>query len=55
MHGSASQLAGNKAVAAVTAGVPADHYTPEGSNQATFETLLSNWHAALRLCQFDIR
>ncbi|WP_308431652.1 NAD(P)H-dependent oxidoreductase [Streptomyces purpurascens] len=48
-------LAGKKAVVAVTAGVPADHYTPEGSNQATIETLLSNWHATLRLCQFDIQ
>ena len=55
MDGSASQLAGKKAVVAVTTGVPADHYTPEGSNQATIETLLSNWHATLRLCQFDIQ
>jgi glutathione-regulated potassium-efflux system ancillary protein KefG len=30
-------------------------YTPEGANQATLETLLSNWHATLRLCQFDIQ
>ncbi|WP_240509371.1 hypothetical protein [Streptomyces agglomeratus] len=28
---------------------------PEGPNQATIETLLSNWHATLRLCQFDIQ
>ncbi|MER7196611.1 NAD(P)H-dependent oxidoreductase [Streptomyces sp. CB01635] len=55
MDGSASQLAGKKAVVAVTAGVPADHYTPKSSNQATIETLLSNWHATVRLCQFDIQ
>lgn len=55
IDGSASQLAGKKAVVAVTTGVPADHYTPEGSNQATIETLLSNWQATLRLCQFDIQ
>ncbi|MFE6828394.1 NAD(P)H-dependent oxidoreductase [Streptomyces sp. NPDC057690] len=55
VDGSASQLAGKKAVVAVTAGVPADHYTPEGSNRASIETLLSNWHATLRLCQFDIQ
>ncbi|MDI5911615.1 MULTISPECIES: NAD(P)H-dependent oxidoreductase [Streptomyces] len=55
MDGSASQLAGKKAVVAVTTGVPADHYTPEGSNQATIETLLSKWEATLRLCQFDIQ
>ncbi|WP_327180502.1 NAD(P)H-dependent oxidoreductase [Streptomyces sp. NBC_01334] len=55
MDGSPSQLAGKKAVVAVTTGVPADHYTPEGANQATIETLLSNWHATLRLCQFDIQ
>ncbi|NGO44673.1 NAD(P)H-dependent oxidoreductase [Streptomyces ureilyticus] len=55
MDGSASQLAGKKAVIAVTTGVPADHYTPEGSNKATIETLLSNWKATLRLCQFDIQ
>jgi len=53
--GSASQLAGKKAIVAVTTGVPADHYTPEGANQATLETLLSNWRATLRLCQFDIQ
>lgn len=29
MDGSASQLAGKKAVVAVTAGVPAEHYTPK--------------------------
>src|ERR1044072_9357539 len=52
---SASQLAGKKAVVAVTTGVPADHYTPEGSNQATIETLLSNWQATLRLWQFHIQ
>lgn len=51
VDGSASQLAGKKAVVAVTA----EHYTPEGSNQATLETLLSNWHATLRLRQFDIQ
>ncbi|WP_326575167.1 NAD(P)H-dependent oxidoreductase [Streptomyces sp. NBC_00487] len=55
MDGSASQLAGKKAVVAVTAGVPAEHCTPEGSNQATLETLLGSWHATLRLCQFDIQ
>jgi glutathione-regulated potassium-efflux system ancillary protein KefG len=55
MDGSASQLAGNKAVVAVTTGVPAEHYTLEGANKATIETLLSNWHATLRLCQFDIQ
>ncbi|MFM9700693.1 NAD(P)H-dependent oxidoreductase [Streptomyces europaeiscabiei] len=55
MDGSASKLADKKAVVAVTTGVPADHYTPEGSNKATVETLLSNWHATLRLCQFDIQ
>ncbi|MFD5232487.1 NAD(P)H-dependent oxidoreductase [Streptomyces qaidamensis] len=55
MDGSASQPAGKKAVVAVTTGVPADHYTPEGSHKATIETLLSNWEATLRLCQFDIQ
>ncbi|WP_323187425.1 NAD(P)H-dependent oxidoreductase [Streptomyces sp. NBC_00183] len=55
MDGSASRLAGKKAVVAVTTGVPADHYTPEGANEATIETLLSNGHATLRLCQFDIQ
>ncbi|WP_326762439.1 NAD(P)H-dependent oxidoreductase [Streptomyces phaeochromogenes] len=55
MDGSASQLAGKKAVVAVTTGVPADHYTPEGANQAAIETLLSSWLATLRLCQFDIQ
>ncbi|MFI5679080.1 NAD(P)H-dependent oxidoreductase [Streptomyces cellulosae] len=44
-------LAGEEAAT----GVPADHYTPEGANQATIETLLSNWRATLRLCQFDIQ
>lgn len=53
--GSASQLAGKKAIVSVTAGVPADRYTPEGSNKATLETLFSNWEATLRLCQFDIQ
>lgn len=51
MDGSPSKLAGKKAVVAVTA----EHYTPEGANKATIETLLSNWHATLRLCQFDIQ
>jgi glutathione-regulated potassium-efflux system ancillary protein KefG len=55
MDGSASQLAGKKAVVAVTAGVPADRYQPEGSNKATLETLLGSWEATLRLCQFDIQ
>jgi glutathione-regulated potassium-efflux system ancillary protein KefG len=34
--------------------VPAEHYTPDGRNQATIETLLNSWEATLRLCQFDI-
>jgi glutathione-regulated potassium-efflux system ancillary protein KefG len=55
LDGSPSQLAGKKAVVAVTAGVPAEHYTPEGPNQATIETLLHNWEATLWLCQFDIQ
>ncbi|MFI1708297.1 NAD(P)H-dependent oxidoreductase [Streptomyces griseoruber] len=55
MDGSASRLAGKKAVVAVTAGVPAEHYTPEGANKTTLEALLSSWHATLRLCQFDIQ
>ena len=55
VDGSASQLAGKKAVVAVTAGVPAERYTPEGTNRATLETLLSNWGATLRLCQFDVQ
>ncbi|WP_326732530.1 NAD(P)H-dependent oxidoreductase [Streptomyces phaeochromogenes] len=55
MDGSASQLAGKKAVVAITTGVPADHYTPEGANQAAIETLLSSWLATLRLFQFDIQ
>jgi glutathione-regulated potassium-efflux system ancillary protein KefG len=55
MDGTPSQLAGKKALLAVTTGVPAEHYTPEGANQTTLETLLSNWHATLRLCQFDIQ
>jgi glutathione-regulated potassium-efflux system ancillary protein KefG len=54
MDGSPSQLVGKKAVVAVTAGVPAEHYTPEGANKTTLEALLSSWHATLRLCQFDI-
>jgi glutathione-regulated potassium-efflux system ancillary protein KefG len=52
---SSSQLTGKKAVVAVTAGVPAEHYTPGGANKTTLDTLLSNWHATLRLCQFDIQ
>jgi glutathione-regulated potassium-efflux system ancillary protein KefG len=55
LDGSASQLAGKKAVVAVTAGVPAERYTPEGTNKATLETLLSSWDATLRLCQLDIQ
>ncbi|MER5708458.1 NAD(P)H-dependent oxidoreductase [Streptomyces sp. NPDC002122] len=55
MDGSPSKLAGKNAVVAVTAGVPAEHYTPEGENKATLETLLSNWHAILRLCPFDVQ
>jgi len=54
IDGSASKLAGKKAIVAVTAGVPQDHYTPEGQNGITLEALLSNWRATLRLCQFDI-
>ncbi|MFD3718944.1 NAD(P)H-dependent oxidoreductase [Streptomyces sp. NPDC058674] len=55
LDGSPSKLAGKKAVVAVTAGVPAEHYTPEGTNKATLETLFSNWHATLRLCQFGVQ
>ncbi|WP_329347787.1 NAD(P)H-dependent oxidoreductase [Streptomyces sp. NBC_01261] len=55
MDGSASQPTDRKAVVAVTTGVLADHYTPEGANQATIETVLSNRHATLRPCQFDIQ
>jgi glutathione-regulated potassium-efflux system ancillary protein KefG len=55
MDGSPSQLVGKKAVVAVTAGIPAEHYTPEGANETTLEALLSSWHATLRLCQFDIQ
>ncbi|RHW23743.1 flavodoxin family protein [Nocardioides immobilis] len=55
MDGSPSQLAGKKAIVAVTAGVPAEYYTPEGQNGTTLEALLSNWGATLRLCQFDIQ
>jgi len=55
MNGSPSQLAGKKAIVAVTAGVPAEYYTLEGQNGTTLETLLSNWEATLRLCQFDIQ
>lgn len=55
MDGSPSKLAGKKAVVAVTAGVPAERYTPEGLNKATLETLLSSWEATLRLCQLDIQ
>ncbi len=29
--------------------------SPEGTNQTTLETLLSTWHATLRLCQFDVQ
>jgi glutathione-regulated potassium-efflux system ancillary protein KefG len=54
IDGTASQLAGKKAIVAVTAGVPAEHYTPEGQNGTTLAALLSNWGATLRLCQFDI-
>lgn len=53
IDGSPSQLVSKKAVVAVTTGVPADHYTPEGANKATIETLLNNWEATLRLCQLD--
>lgn len=56
MDGSASQLASTRRPSSPSPPhVPADHYTPEGSNQATIETLLGNWHATLRLCQFDIQ
>ncbi|MCX5189773.1 NAD(P)H-dependent oxidoreductase [Streptomyces sp. NPDC059837] len=55
MDGSPSKLVGKKAIVAVTAGVPAEHYTPEGANKTTLETLLSSWEATLRLCQFDIQ
>lgn len=54
MDGTPSQLIGKKAIVAATTGVPAEHYTLEGANQTTLETLLSSWHATLRLCQFDI-
>jgi len=54
IDGSASQLAGKKAVVAVTAGVPAEYYTPEGQNGTTLDALLSSWGATLRLCQFHI-
>lgn len=54
VDGSTSQLAGKKAFVAVTAGVPEDYYSLEGQNGITLETLLSNWGATLRLCQFDI-
>lgn len=54
VDGSASQLAGKKAIVAVSAGVPEAYYTPEGQNGTTLEALLSNWGATLRLCQFDI-
>ena len=50
-----SQLSGKKAIVAATAGVPVEHYTPEGPNQATLESLLNNWEATLRLCLFDIQ
>ena len=53
--GSASRLAGKRAIVAVTAGVPEEYYTPEGQNGITLEALLSNWRATLRLCQFDIQ
>jgi glutathione-regulated potassium-efflux system ancillary protein KefG len=55
MDGSPSQLSGKKAVVAVTGGVSAERYAPEGLNKATLETLLSAWEATLRLCQFDIQ
>ncbi len=52
----AAQLASRakKAFVAVTAGVPEDYFTLEGQNGITLETLLSNWGATLRQCQFDI-
>ncbi|GAA2620929.1 NAD(P)H-dependent oxidoreductase [Streptomyces tubercidicus] len=53
--GTPSQLAGKKAIVAVTAGAAADAYTPEGWIKTTLEPLLSNWDATLRLCQFDIQ
>ncbi|AWN30500.1 hypothetical protein DKG71_34130 [Streptomyces sp. NEAU-S7GS2] len=53
--GTPSQLAGKKAIVAITSGGPAESYTPEGMNKATIETLLSSWDATLRLCQFDIQ
>jgi glutathione-regulated potassium-efflux system ancillary protein KefG len=42
IEGSASQLAGKRAVVAVTAGVPAEYYTSEGQNGATLEALRSS-------------
>jgi putative NADPH-quinone reductase len=39
----------------IDGGVPGEHYTPEGANQATIEMLLSSWHATLRLCQFGVQ
>lgn len=55
VDGSASQLAGKKAIVAVTAGVPEEYYTPDGQNGTTLEALLDNWRATLRLCEFDIQ
>lgn len=55
MDGTPTQLAGKKAVVAVTAGVHAEDYTPEGWVKATLETFLSSWEATLRLCQFDLQ
>ncbi|MBT2551758.1 NAD(P)H-dependent oxidoreductase [Arthrobacter sp. ISL-5] len=52
--GSPSQLAGKKAVVAVTAGGSVESYTPEGMNKTTIETLLGSWDATLRMCQLDI-
>ncbi|MFE2425108.1 NAD(P)H-dependent oxidoreductase [Streptomyces hokutonensis] len=55
MDGTPEQLAGKKAVVAVTAGVNAEDYTTEGWIKATVESLLGSWEATLRLCQFDIQ
>ncbi|MET7458128.1 NAD(P)H-dependent oxidoreductase [Streptomyces sp. NPDC005574] len=55
MESTPEQLAGKRAVVAVTAGVNAEDYSPEGWVKATVESLLGSWEAILRLCQFDIQ
>lgn len=54
VDGSESQLHGKKGIVAVTTGVPAEHYTLDGVNGVTIETLLSPWKSTLKLCQFDV-